>query len=80
MTLTGRALAACTAVLMLGAVACGSDNPSGPTGVTPVLGLAATSKGTTSIDLTFNSTAGDVSYDIERGQQGKTSAVNLQAS
>lgn len=68
MTLIGRALAACTVVLMLGAVACGSDNPSGPTGVTPVLGLAATSKGTTSIDLTFNSTAGDVSYDIERAE------------
>ncbi|HEX7981459.1 MAG TPA: hypothetical protein VF461_22805 [Gemmatimonadaceae bacterium] len=68
MTLIGRALAASAAVLMLGAVACGSDSSSGPTTVTPVLGLAATPKGTTSIDLTFNSTAGDASYDVERAE------------
>jgi hypothetical protein len=53
---------------MLGAAACGSDSSSGPTVVTPVLGLSATPKGTTAIDLTFNSTAGDGSYDIERAE------------
>ena len=65
MTLIGRVLAASTAVLMIGAAACGSDSSSGPTTVTPVLGLAATAKSTTSVDLTFNGTAGDNSYDIE---------------
>ena len=69
MTLIGRTLAASAAVLMLGAAACGSDNGStGPSTPTPVLGLAATAKSTTSVDLTFNSTAGDNSYDIERAE------------
>jgi len=68
MTLIGRVLAASTAVLMVGAAACGSDSSSGPTTVTPVLGLAATAKSTTSVDLTFNGTAGDNSYDIERAE------------
>jgi hypothetical protein len=68
MKLIGRALAASAAVLMLGAAACGSDSSSGPTAVTPVLGLSATPKSTTSVDLTFNSTPGDASYDIERAE------------
>ena len=70
MTLIGRALTASAAVLLLGAVACGSDSNSstGPSTPTPVLGLQATAKGTTAIDLTFNSTAGDASYDIERAE------------
>ena len=68
MKLIGRALAASAAVLMLGAAGCGSDSPSGPTTVTPVLGLAATARSTTSVDLTFNSTAGDASYDVERAE------------
>jgi len=69
MTLIGRALAASAAVLMLGAAACGSDGSTGTTSApTPVLGLAATAKSTTSVDLTFNSTAGDNSYDIERAE------------
>ena len=68
MTLIGRALAASAAVLMLGAVACGSDSSSGPSAPTPVLGLAASPTSTTAVTLTFNSTAGDVSYDIERAE------------
>ena len=77
MKLIGRALAASAAVLMLGAAGCGSDSPSGPTTVTPVLGLAATAKSTSSVDLTFNSTAGDASYDVERaeGAAGAFAAV-----
>jgi len=77
MKLIGRALAASAAVLMLGAAGCGSDSPSGPATVTPVLGLAATAKSTTSVDLTFNSSAGDASYDIERaeGAAGAYAAV-----
>src|SRR6476660_1773535 len=69
MTLIGRALAASAAVLMLGAAACGSDSSTGTTSApTPVLGLAATAKSTTSVDLTFNSAAGDASYDIARAE------------
>jgi hypothetical protein len=78
MTLIGRALAATAAVLLVGAVACGSDNSTGTTTPpTPVLGLAATAKSTTSVDLTFNGTAGDNSYDIERaeGAAGTFAAV-----
>ncbi len=78
MTLIGRALAASAAVLMLGAAACGSDSSTGTTSApTPVLGLAASAKSTTSIDLTFNSTAGDASYDVERaeGAAGAFAAV-----
>ena len=75
MKLIGRALAASSAVLMLGAVACGSDSSTGPTPPTPVLGLSATVKGATSVQLTFNSTAGDASYDIERAEGAGTFAA-----
>ena len=68
MTLIGRALAVSAAVLTLGAAACGSDSSSGPGAPTPVLGLSATPKSTTWVDLTFNSTAGDASYEIERAE------------
>lgn len=40
----------------------------------PVLGVAATPKGTTSVQITFNSVAGDASYDIERAE-GATSTT-----
>ena len=75
MKLIGRALAASSAVLMLGAVACGSDSSTGPTPPTPVLGLSATVKGATAVQLTFNSTAGDASYDVERAEGSGTFAA-----
>ena len=52
-------------VAMMLAAACGSDSVTDP-GPQPVLGLAATPKGATSIQLSFNGTAGDASYSVER--------------
>ena len=48
------------------AVAC-SDS-SGPLAPNPILGLSTTAVNTTSIRLTFNSAAGDNSYDVERAE------------
>jgi hypothetical protein len=58
-----RVFAAMVAVAL--AVACGSDSVTDP-GPQPVLGLAATPKGVSSIQLTFTGTTGDASYSVER--------------
>ncbi|HKH94734.1 MAG TPA: fibronectin type III domain-containing protein [Gemmatimonadaceae bacterium] len=58
-----RVFAAVVAVALT--VACGSDSLTDP-GPEPVLGLAATPKGATSIQLSFTGTAGDASYSVER--------------
>jgi len=58
-----RVCAAIAAVAL--AVGCGSDGVTDP-GPQPVLGLAATPKGATSIELSFTGTAGDASYNVER--------------
>jgi hypothetical protein len=58
------------AALML-AAAC-SDN-TGPSAPNPILGLSPTATSSSSIQLTFNSTSGDQSYDIERAE-GATGA------
>src|SRR6185436_11041864 len=58
-----RVFAAIAAVAL--AVGCGSDGVTDP-GPQPVLGLAATPKGATSIELSFTGTAGDASYSVER--------------
>src|SRR5215204_1041354 len=58
-----RVFAAAAAVALT--VACGSDSVTA-TGPEPVLGLAATPKGATSIQLSFTGTAGDASYSVER--------------
>src|SRR5215213_5157673 len=58
-----RVFAAMVAVALT--VACGSDSVTDP-GPQPVLGLAATPKGATSISLSFTGTAGDESYSVER--------------
>ncbi|MEP7382257.1 MAG: fibronectin type III domain-containing protein, partial [Gemmatimonadota bacterium] len=56
-------LAACAAALG----ACGSDNgPSAPAKPTAPLGLQAVATSSSSIDVTFISTAGDNSYTVER--------------
>ena len=47
------------------AAACGSDSVADP-GPQPVLGLAATPKGATSIQLSFTGSVGDASYAVER--------------
>ncbi len=67
-----------SAVILLGAVtaAC-SDSSTGPSAPNPVLGLSTTARSTTSVQLTFNSNAGDASYDVERaeGAAGAFTAV-----
>ena len=52
-------------VAMALVVACGSDSVTDP-GAQPVLGLAATPKGATSIQLSFTGSVGDASYGVER--------------
>ena len=56
--------------------ACGSDGVTDP-GAQVVLGLAATPKGATSIQLTFTGSAGDASYTVERatGASGSFAGV-----
>lgn len=56
--------------------ACGSDGVTDP-GAQVVLGLAATPKGVSSIQLSFTGTVGDVSYTVERatGASGAFASV-----
>ena len=61
-----RRLAAAIAALTMIAIAC-SDN-TGPSAPNPILGLSTTAKGSSSVQVTFNSSAGDESYDIERAE------------
>ncbi|MDB4883722.1 MAG: hypothetical protein JWL95_2488 [Gemmatimonadetes bacterium] len=77
MKLIGRVRTATAVLLTFGAIACGSDSSTGPIAPTPVLGLSATTKGATSVQLTFNSAVGDASYDVERaeGAAGTFAAV-----
>ena len=66
--LLNRRMMSCTlAAISLFGAACGSDS-TGPTPPQPILGLATTAKGATSVQLTFNSVAGDDSYEIERAE------------
>lgn len=77
MVLNRRMMTASLVVISLVAAACGSDS-TGPTPPQPILGLTTTAKGATSVQLTFNSVAGDNSYDIERaeGAGGAFAAVS----
>jgi hypothetical protein len=59
-----RVFAVMTAVAL--AVACGSSDGVTDPGPQPVLGLAATPKGATSMQISFTGSAGDASYSIER--------------
>jgi hypothetical protein len=65
----------CAATLL--SVACGSDSATAPLPPNPVIGVTATAKSTTSVLVSFPSTAGDASYDIERaeGASGGTFAA-----
>jgi len=67
MLLNRRMMSCALAAISLFAAACGSDS-TGPTPPQPILGLNTTAKGATSVQLTFNSVAGDDSYDIERAE------------
>lgn len=61
-----RRLAAAVAAITIIAVACTED--TGPSAPDPILGLSTTAKSSSSVQLTFNSSAGDESYDIERAE------------
>jgi hypothetical protein len=62
-----RALSAVTVAVSFTTLACGSDSPTATT-VNPIIGLTATPKSATTIQVTFNGSAGDASYDIERAE------------
>lgn len=66
MSPTSRKLA--FAVTFLALFAAGCDDSTGPSAPNPILGLSSLAKGVSSIQLTFNSAAGDDSYDIERAE------------
>jgi hypothetical protein len=61
-----RTVSAAAAALLIFSAAC-SDTTS-PSAPNPIVGLSATGKSSTSMQLTFNSTAGDQSYDVERAE------------
>ena len=67
MLLNRRMMTAAVAVISLVAAACGDDS-SGPSLPQPILGLSTTAKGASSVQITFNSVAGDDSYDIARAE------------
>lgn len=75
-------VAATAAFLSVLSAACSSDSGTGPVGLNPILGLAASAKSSSSIQVTFASVAGDESYDVERaeGASGTFSATTKLAA
>lgn len=67
MQLNRRSLISAVAMIALYAAACSESN-TGPSAPDPIVGLSTTAKGSSSIQLSFNSRAGDTSYDIERAE------------
>lgn len=67
-----RSLISAVGMIALFAAAC-SDSTTGPSAPDPIVGLSTTAKGSSSIQISFNSRAGDTSYDIERAE-GPTGA------
>jgi hypothetical protein len=67
-----RSLIPAVGMIALLAAAC-SDSSTGPSAPDPIVGLSTTAKGSSSIQISFNSRAGDTSYDIERAE-GPTGA------
>jgi hypothetical protein len=67
-----RSLISAVGMIALLAAAC-SDSSTGPSAPDPIVGLSTTAKGSSSIQISFNSRAGDTSYDIERAE-GPTGA------
>ena len=83
MKLTCRALSAAVVALSLGTSACGSDTTTGPATPNPIVGVSVTARSISSVVISFNSNAGDTSYDIERaeGAAGTFAAItNLPAT
>jgi hypothetical protein len=67
MQLNRRSLISAVAIIAPYAAAC-SDSNTGPSAPDPIVGLSTTAKGSSSIQLSFNSRAGDTRYDIERAE------------
>ena len=84
MSLTRHFAAVATIVSLSLAAACGSDNggTTAPVTVQPVIGVSATALSTQSIKISFNSRAGDNSFNIERaeGASGAFSAAGTVAA
>ncbi|MEO8621801.1 MAG: fibronectin type III domain-containing protein [bacterium] len=82
MKLIRRALSAAVVAVSLATAACGSDSPTAPVAPNPIIGVSVTAKSISSVLVSFNSNAGDNSYDLERaeGAAGTFAAVtNLPA-
>lgn len=62
-----RKVSTVIAVFTLIVAGCTSDS-TGPSAPNPILGLSSIPKNSSSVQLTFNSVAGDASYDIERAE------------
>jgi hypothetical protein len=62
-----RSLISAVGMIALFAAAC-SDSTTGPSAPDPIVGLSSTAKGSSAIQLSFNSRTGDTSYDIERAE------------
>ncbi len=67
MSVSRRALTTALAFISFVA-ACSSDKTTAPSAPNPILGASASAKGASSVQVTFSSVAGDVSYDIERAE------------
>ena len=63
-----RAHAALIVAATLVSASCGSDSTTAPAPPAPVIGVAVTPKSSSSVTISFASTVGDASYDIERAE------------
>ena len=77
MKLTRRTLSVAAIAVTLATAACGSDSPVAPVVPNPIIGASATAKNASSAVLTFNSVAGDASYDIERAEGATGTFANV---
>lgn len=66
MSFTRRKISSAVTLFVLFAAGCSES--TGPSAPNPILGLSSTAKSVSSVQLTFNSAAGDDSYDIERAE------------
>ncbi len=68
MYFTRRALAMSAVLLAAVTSACSKDSTTAPSAPAPIVGVSVVAKSISSIQISFTSIAGDVSYDIERAE------------
>ena len=68
MYFTRRALAMSAVRLAAATSACSKDSTTAPSAPAPIVGVSVVAKSISSIQISFTSMAGDVSYDIERAE------------